>query len=101
MKLSYKSGAITVMSVLLCSFQLSVKAQTKKPAPQLGKGSLKQVIAAMTVEEKAKLVVGMGFKMPGMPRPKKGQSTDIGGFTLPPSDPEAYDIPEKVPGAAG
>ncbi|HEY4323048.1 MAG TPA: glycoside hydrolase family 3 C-terminal domain-containing protein [Mucilaginibacter sp.] len=101
MKLSYKSGAVAALSVLMCSFQLTVRAQSKKQAPQLGKASLKQVIAAMTVEEKSKLVVGMGFKMPGMPRPKKGESTNIGGFNLPPSDPEAYDIPEKVPGAAG
>ena len=27
----------------------------------------------MTVEEKAKLVVGMGFKFPGMPAPVKGE----------------------------
>jgi beta-glucosidase len=100
MKITYKSGAIVAVMVLICLFQLTVRAQSK-PVPKFGKSSLKQVIAAMTVEEKSKLVVGMGFKMPGMPRPKKGESTDIGGFKLPPSDPEAYDIPEKVPGAAG
>lgn len=58
----------------------------------------------MTLQEKSKLVVGMGFKMPGMPAPQKGKKPEpinIGGFTLPPSDPEAYDVPEKVPGAAG
>jgi beta-glucosidase len=46
----------------------------------------------------------MGFKMPGMPPPEKGkkpEAIDIGGFKLPPSDPDAYNIPEKVPGAAG
>jgi beta-glucosidase len=82
----------------------SANAQEKKEGPQLGKSSIKKVIAAMTVEEKAKLVVGMGFKMPGMPPPAKGkkpEAVDIGGFTLPPSDPDAYDVPEKVPGAAG
>ena len=90
---------------MLCSFfALNAQSQDKKPAPQLGKASLKQVISAMTLEEKSKLVVGMGFKMPGMPAPKKGEkpkSVDIGGFKLPPSDPEAFEIPEKVPGAAG
>jgi beta-glucosidase len=101
MKISYKSWALAVLIALTCSFQLAVHAQGTKPLPKFGKSTLKQVIAAMTVEEKSKLVVGMGFKMPGMPRPKKGESTDIGGFKLPPSDPEAYDIPEKVPGAAG
>jgi len=83
---------------------LTVHAQTKTPLPRLGKSSLKQVIAAMTLEEKSKLVVGMGFKMPGVPPPKKGEKpkpTNIGGFSLPPSDPEAYAVPEKVPGAAG
>ena len=58
----------------------------------------------MTLEEKAKLVVGMGFKMPGMPKPTEKQmkeGIDIGGFKLPPSDEDAYNIPEKVPGAAG
>src|SRR5258708_11421332 len=100
MKISYKSEAIVAVMVLICLFQLTVRAQSKA-IPKFGKSSLKQVIAAMTVEEKSKLVVGMGFKMPGMPRPKKGESTDIGGFKLPPSDPEAYDVPEKVPGAAG
>ncbi|MGI8951266.1 MAG: beta-glucosidase [Chitinophagaceae bacterium] len=75
-----------------------------KNLPKLGKNSVKEVINAMTLEEKAKLVVGMGFKMPGMPPPsknKKDTGTDIGGFKLPPSNPDAYNIPEKVAGAAG
>lgn len=74
-----------------------------KSLPQLGKDTVKEVVAAMTLQEKARLVVGMGFKMPGMPPPKKGDTSgiDIGGFKLPPSDPDAYNIPEKVPGAAG
>lgn len=33
--------------------------------PQLGKDPIKDVIKAMTLEEKAKLVVGNGFRMPG------------------------------------
>lgn len=71
--------------------------------PQLGKSTVKEVVTAMTLEEKSKLVVGMGFKMPGMPPPRKGDTSgiNIGGFKLPPSDPDAYNIPEKVPGAAG
>ena len=61
-----------------------ISAQTQK-APQLGKSPLKQVIAAMTLEEKAKLVVGNGFRMPGNAEqaPTIGQTQD------------------KVPGAAG
>lgn len=102
MKITYKP--ILSLLVLLSAFVLTTHAQVKKPLPKLGKSSLKEVVGAMTVEEKAKLVVGMGFKMPGMPPPVKGEKpkpVNIGGFTLPPSDPEAYDIPEKVPGTAG
>jgi beta-glucosidase len=102
MKAIYRSFAALVM--LMGTFVLSSRAQQTKPLPQLGKSPLKQVIDAMTVEEKAKLVVGMGFKMPGMPAPVKGEKPkpiDIGGFKLPPSDPEAYEIPEKVAGTAG
>ena len=103
MRPTYKS-LWAALVVLLSLFVLNAQAQGKKPAPQLGKASLKQVMSAMTLEEKSKLVVGMGFKMPGMPAPKKGEkpkSVDIGGFKLPPSDPEAFEVPEKVPGAAG
>src|SRR6185295_20409070 len=61
--------------------------QGQSPAPQLGKNSVKEVIAAMTVEEKVKLLVGMGF------------NADISG--LPPIDEEDRRTPEKVVGAAG
>jgi beta-glucosidase len=103
MKFSYKT-AIAVFVMVFSTIQLTVHAQGKQPVPQLGKSSLREVVKAMTVQEKSKLVVGMGFKMPGVPPPKKDQkpqSTDIGGFKLPPSDPDAYNVPEKVPGAAG
>lgn len=97
---------LSIMFSLAC-LSLNASAQQKtttKAAPQLGKAPVKEVIKAMTLEEKAKLVVGMGFKMPGMPRPSAKQmkeGVDIGGFKLPPSDEDAYNIPEKVPGAAG
>lgn len=64
---------------LLCS--VVIKAQT----PQLGKSSIKDVIAAMTLEEKAKLVVGNGFSMPGAK----------------PNGPVVGVTQDKVPGAAG
>ncbi|MCW3093193.1 MAG: Beta-glucosidase [Ferruginibacter sp.] len=54
--------------------------------PQLGKNSMKEVIAAMTLEEKAKLCVGNGFKMPGL---------------NPPGGPVIGQTQEIVPGAAG
>lgn len=104
MKLSYKITAVVVLTMMISLFYLSVNAQGKKPEPQLGKSSLKEVINAMTLQDKAKLVVGMGFRMPGMPPPKKDSKAaapDIGGFKMPPSDPDAYNVPERVPGAAG
>src|SRR5678816_2989200 len=75
-------------SLLLLPFFLTlasiISAQTQK-TPQLGKSPLKEVIAAMTLEEKAKLVVGNGFRMPG----NNAQGPTIG------------QTQDKVPGAAG
>ena len=64
---------------------MSVSAQTGTALPQLGKNSNKDVIAAMTLEEKAKLVVGNGFRMPGTT----------------PQGPTIGQTQDKVPGAAG
>ncbi len=58
--------------------------------PQLGKNSIKEVIKAMTLEEKVSLCYGMGFTFPGAPP-----------GMLPPISPEDAASPEKVPGAAG
>ncbi len=41
-------------------------AFAQSAAPQLGKNTIPEVIKAMTLEEKAQLVVGAGFNMPGM-----------------------------------
>lgn len=54
-------------------------------APQLGKAPIKDIIKAMTLEEKAKLVVGLGMNIPGM---------NAGG-------PTVGQTQDKVPGAAG
>ncbi len=56
--------------------------------PQLGKSPLRDVINALTLEEKANLAIGMGFSIPGMP-------------PLAPTDPIDLATPEKVLGAAG
>jgi beta-glucosidase len=65
----------------------------------------KEIVSKMTLEEKIKLVIGMGFKMPEMPNPpsqnKKDSAKDVLGIGLPPVDAEDARIPEKVPGAAG
>src|ERR1700747_3489399 len=72
------------LSVTLLMPWIFAIAQDQKPLPQLGKNSIREVIAAMTLEEKAKLVVGNGFHMPGMTQgPTIGQTQD------------------RVPGAAG
>jgi beta-glucosidase len=58
--------------------------------PQLGKASLKEVVAAMTKEEKAAIVVGTGINLPP-------------GVQLPPDrqPPVVGDTKKGVPGAAG
>jgi beta-glucosidase len=73
---------------LLCTTH-AASAQTNA-LPQLSKASLKEVVAALTPEEKVKLVVGMGFYPSGFP-----------AGMLPPGDPGDDKVPEKVPGAAG
>jgi beta-glucosidase len=73
----------------LLSAASPARAQTASP-PQLGKASIQQVLAALTTEEKVKLVVGMGFYPSGFP-----------AGMLPPGDPGDREVPEKVPGAAG
>lgn len=51
---------------LVASFSLTASSQTGI-SPKLGKDLVKKVIAAMTLEEKASLVVGTGMRMPGAP----------------------------------
>ena len=100
MKINRKLTLEAALLLVIGLFYLNVEAQV----PQLGKDDIKRVIAAMTLQEKAKLVVGMGFKFPGMPPPPNGEAPkpiNIGGFTFPATDPEAYSVAEKVPGSAG
>ena len=80
-KIKELTSRFSSLSLLLfCSLQVIAQ---EKALPQLGKDPVKQVIGAMTLEEKAKLLVGVGFHMPG-----------AGGQT-------AGQTQEKVPGAAG
>lgn len=81
----------TGLSVILLGITLAASAQNQpKTALKLSKSNIKQVVAAMTLEEKAKLIVGMGMNYDGIPE-----------GILPPKDPEDAKTPEKVPGAAG
>lgn len=63
------------ISFCLLFITLNVIGQNIKTQVLLGKNTLKEVISAMTLEEKAKLVVGNGFKMPGI-GPVIGQTQD-------------------------
>ncbi len=74
----------TASILLLASFSLFSQNKNSNNLPQLGKNSIKEVVAAMTLEEKVKLVVGMGMKMPG---------AATGGAV--------GETQDKVPGAAG
>ena|ERR1043166_7538225 len=80
------SHAARIIVVLLALVSINTP-HGQNANPQLGKNSVKEVIAAMTVEEKVKLLVGMGFNF------------DIPG--LPPIEEEDRRTPEKVVGAAG
>jgi beta-glucosidase len=80
---------------------------TAQTSPQLNKNNIKQVVGAMSVQQKAKLVTGMGMIMPGPTanndKKKKDADTALAAISsmLPPTDEDDKKIPEKVPGAAG
>ncbi|MGD0582613.1 MAG: glycoside hydrolase family 3 C-terminal domain-containing protein [Bacteroidales bacterium] len=76
-----------IFCLFLCSGYFSAIAQTQS-LPQLGKDPVNEVIKAMTLEEKATLVVGDGFYMPGMSFPGMSNQEPTGGH-------------KKVPGCAG
>jgi beta-glucosidase len=61
-----------------------------RKTPQLGKDSIKKVIAAMTLEEKAYFVTGTGMSMPGSK-----------SITPVPGAPVVGQVQSFVPGAAG
>jgi len=79
-----------VILTLTLSVGLISYAQT---APQLGKDPVKKVVAAMTLEEKATLVVGGGMRMPGAPRET--------ARALEQMSPVVGQTQDLVPGAAG
>lgn len=75
------NAKIIVSLIALSLIRIDMKSQNQ---PQLGKDPVSKVVAAMTLEEKASMVVGMGLRFPGL----NPGSADAGG-----EDP--------VPGAAG
>lgn len=89
-----KFSKVIALPLLLLTVTLTVKAQ-QPDIPQLGKSPLKKVIAAMTLEEKATLVVGAGKA----PKPKPAGIGVSNGWT--PEPPMIGHTETKVPGAAG
>ena len=75
-------ASLSFLTFLLL-LQFSVNAQSGN-ALRLTKSNIKQVIQAMTLDEKVHLVVGNGFRMPGMS-----------------TGPVIGNTEDKVPGAAG
>jgi beta-glucosidase len=57
-----------LFSFLVVAFSMTANSQPAA-APKLGKDPVKKVVAAMTLEEKAGLVVGTGMRFPGGPPP--------------------------------
>jgi beta-glucosidase len=82
---------ILTASVLLISFVISSNSQTGN-TPKLGKDPVKKVIAAMTLEEKAALVVGTGMPMPGGPPPSTNANANA------PANPTANNASDPVIG---
>jgi beta-glucosidase len=77
-----RAAAAMVGLVAVCAAALSAQG-----LPQLGKDPTRNVVAAMTREEKVSLVVGAGMSMPGLPADMQG--------------PVVGQTQSQVPGAAG
>lgn len=90
-----------ILISLALSFALFVSGHAQTAVvPKLGKDPVKKVIAAMTLEEKAALVVGTGMKMPGGPPPSPNGNPPANP-PAPPSGPVIGETKNLVAGAAG
>jgi len=66
MKRTIKKHPVLIIFLFLFS-GIVILAQCSESLPQFGKASIKDVVDAMTLEEKATLVVGKGMSMMGIP----------------------------------
>jgi len=90
-----------ISTILLGSLLISGNSQTGN-VPKLGKDPVKKVIAAMTLEEKAALVVGTGMRMPGGPPPSGTTANPPANAPAnAPSGPVVGRTQSLVEGAAG
>jgi len=96
---------ISIFSLLLFVQTYCMAQSADQSAPQLGKASIKEVIAAMTLEEKAKLLVGAGRGFgPPPPAPtagKKDSTVKPAAAPPAPAGPMIGNTDQKVSGAAG
>src|ERR1035437_7609615 len=87
-----------ILISLLMSIAIFMSGNSQNAvAPKLRKDPVKKVIAAMTLEEKAALVVGTGMRMPGGPPPSSNAKTPAN----PPAGPVIGQTKTLVDGAAG
>src|SRR5664279_2463988 len=91
---------ILISLVLSIAFLLSGISQISV-VPKLGKDPVKKVIAAMTLEEKASLVVGTGMRMPGGPPPVANANPAAKPPAPAPTGPVIGETQTLVAGAAG
>ncbi len=93
----------TLLLLLFMVFVFSMTANSQTgAAPKLGKDPVKKVIAAMTLEEKAGLVVGTGMRWPGG-APPAGLPNAAGTHGSPnvTNSPVIGQTQDLVPGASG
>ncbi len=87
---SLKYVGLAVIAVLIILSSIQCRSQK---TPRLGRDSIKKVIAAMTLAEKAYFVTGTGMDLPGMPSAKGSVET--------PGAPVIGETRKLVEGAAG
>jgi beta-glucosidase len=104
---SKKRGVSILMSFPLLALAalllVPLTAAQAQQRPQLGESSIAEVVGAMTVEEKVKLMVGMGLNLAAMmpDTGALGQAMAAFAASLPAPPPEGLEVPDKVPGASG
>jgi beta-glucosidase len=94
-----KISKLLFLFLMLCLSAASIDAQNT-PALQLGKASVKQIVAAMTLEEKASLLVGKGGGMTIAPPANPGAAGPAPAGAAP-TTPMIGQIQAIVDGAAG